>query len=79
MTRYHDCSPESVKLLLGISPALLAEASYEVCKNLKIDKTDTVIRDHIEEMIVEKIGKLINYNLPTLITVDDKDDITRPK
>ena len=73
MTQYHDC------LLFPIPAALLAESSYEVCEKLKLDKTDAVIRDRIEEMIVERIGKLVKYNLPALITNDDRDDITRPK
>ncbi len=77
MTRYHDC--DSKKVLFPISAALLAGASYEVCKSLRLDSRNTFIRDRIEEMIVEKIGRLINYNLPTLITNDDRDDITRPK
>ena len=79
MTRYHDCYSAKKKIQLLISTALLAEASYEVCEKLRLDKTDAVIRDRIEEMIVEKIGRLVNYNLPTLITNDDRDDITKPK
>jgi hypothetical protein len=79
MTRYHDCHSAKKKIQLPISAALLAESSYKVCKNLRLDSRNTFIRDRIEEMIVERISRLVNYNLPTLITDDDRDDITRPK
>lgn len=79
MTRYHDCSTKKKKIQLSICAELLAEASQEVCEKLILDKTDAVIRDRIEEMIVEKIGRLVKYNLAALITVADRDDITRPK
>jgi hypothetical protein len=79
----YDCYSAKKKIQIPISAALLAEASYEVCKNLRLDSGNTFIRDCIEEMIVERIveriDRLVNYNLPTLITNDDKDDITKPK